>query len=202
MLLAALVACGLFRWAIRPGMLAEVIAVEAEVLRLHGRLTAEAFGQPAADAGEAAELALEVTRSEARIAELGRILAASGDAEAVLESLGGMATAAEIRFLRFAPEPEYQLDGYLANAVSVVAEGTFFDFLRFFERVSRSSHLVLVEDVTLEKAADGLVQCRFAAVTVRPAGAGVEAPHPEPLLPGSSGAGGPGGAGSGTGSES
>lgn len=148
-------------------MILETRQVEEEIARLNTPANTASAGPAGPDAGEAAELTGELTRVEERVAALAGILAAPGESEAVLQSLGAAAAAAGIRFLRFAPEPGYQLDGYLASAVSVVAEGAFVDFLRFFERVSLSPHLVLMEEVLVERTPGDLLQCRFVAVTVR-----------------------------------
>ncbi len=166
-LAAAAVAYAVFRFGVRPGMVLETRQVEEEIARLNTPANTASAGPAGPDAGEAAELAGELNRVEERVAALAGILAASGESEAVLQSLGAAAAAAGIRFLRFAPEPGYQLDGYLASAVSVVAEGAFVDFLRFFERVSLSPHLVLMEEVLVERTPGDLLQCRFVAVTVR-----------------------------------
>ena len=166
-LAAAAVAYAVFRLGVRPGMVLETRQVEEEIARLNTPANTASAGPAGPDAGEAAELAGELTRVEERVAALAGILAGSGESEAVLQSLGAAAAAAGIRFLRFAPEPGYQLDGYLASAVSVVAEGVFADFLRFFDRVSLSPHLVLMEEVLLERTPGDLLQCRFVAVTVR-----------------------------------
>lgn len=160
-------------------MVLEAQRVEEEVDRWNTPAIASRARPPGGDAGEVAELARELVRVEERVAALRGILAATGESEAVLHSLGAAAAAAEVRFLRFAPEPEYQLDGYLASAVSVVAEGAFADFLRFFEGVSLSPHLVLMEEVALERAPGDLLQCRLTAVTVRPGeDGGLEAQDP------------------------
>jgi len=169
-LAAAAVAYAVFRLGVRPGMAGKAQRVEQEVARLGTPANAGRAGPPGSDAGEAADLARELSGVEERVAALRGILAISGESEAVLQSLGATASATGVRFLRFAPEPGYRLDGYLASAVSIVAEGAFVDFLRFFERVSLSPHLVLIEEVTLERAPGDLLQCRFVAVTVRAAG--------------------------------
>ena len=159
-----------FRLAVRPGLVGEARRVEEEVARLSAPANAGRAGPSGSGAGEAAELSRELSGVEERVAALRGILATSGESEAVLQSLGATASATGIRFLRFAPEPGYQLDGYLASAVSIVAEGAFVDFLRFFERVSLSPHLVLLEEVALERTPGDLLQGRFVAVTVRAAG--------------------------------
>lgn len=169
-LAAAAVAYAVFRWGVRPGMAGEAERVEREVARLRTPASAGRAGPSGSDAGEAGDLARELSGVEERIAALRGILATSGESEAVLQSLGASASATGIRFRRFAPEPGYRLDGYLASAVSIVAEGAFVDFLRFFERVSLSPHLVLIEELALERAPGDLLQCRFVAVTVRTAG--------------------------------
>lgn len=168
-------------------MVLEAQRVEGEVARWNTPAIAGRARPPGGDAGEAAGLAGELARVEERVAAFRGILATAGESDAVLHSLGAAAAAAGVRFLRFAPEPEYQLDGYLASAVSVVAEGAFVDFLRFFERVSLSPHLVLMEEVALERAPGDSLQCRFTAVTVRPAeDAGLEGQHPQTPALGSS----------------
>ena len=160
-----LLAYGGFRLLARPGMVADLSRAEGEVARLEEVLGAT---DGAGDAGAAAaeEMANELAGTRERVAALSGILATPGEAEAVLHSLGSLASDAGVRFLRFAPEPEFRLGGYRTRAASVVAEGTFFDFLTFFERVSLLPQLVLIEDLGLEAARGGLIRCRFAAVTV------------------------------------
>ena len=162
-------AFAVFRLGVRPGMVGEAQRVEEEVARLSTPANADRAAASGSGAGEAAELARALSGVEERVAALRGILATSGESEAVLRSLGATAAATGVRFLRFAPEPGYQLDGYLASAVSIVAEGAFVDFLRFFERVSLSPHLVLMEEVALERMPGDLLQGRFVAVTVRAA---------------------------------
>ena len=186
-LAAAAVAYAVFRLGVRPEMVLEIRRVEEEMARLNAPADTGRAGLSGPDAGEAAQLAGELARVEERVAALRGILATAGEPEAVLQSLGATAAAAGVRFLRFAPEPGYRLDGYLASAVSIVAEGTFVDFLRFFERVSLSPHLVLIEEVALERAPGDFLQCRFVAVTVRAAGNFV-AEGPETEEPASGGA--------------
>lgn len=167
---AALVAYGGFRLLVRPGLIADLSRAESEVIEFEERLSAGEGGEPSGAEAVAAEaVAGELARTKERVDALSGFLASPMEGEAVLHSLGSLASEAGIRFLRFAPEPEFRLDGYMMRAASVVAEGAFFDFLRFFERVSLLPQLVLIEDVGLEGAPEGLVRCRFAAVTVRAA---------------------------------
>ena len=186
LLALAAVAYAVFRLGVRPGMVLDVQRVEEEVAGLNTPAPAGRAAPSGSDAGEAAQLVGELTRVEARVAALRGILATSGESEAVLQSLGATATAAGVRFLRFAPEPGYRLDGYLASAASVVAEGAFGDLLRFFDRVSLSPHLVLMEEVAFEPAPGDLLQCRFVAVTVRAAeDSAAGSPEPAEPAPGS-----------------
>ena len=166
-LIAAAVVYAGFRLGVRPGMVVEARRVEEEVARLNTSGNAGRPGSSGSDAAEATELARELTRVEERVAPLRGILATSGESEVILQSLGATASATGVRFLRFAPEPAFQLDAYLASAVAVVAEGAFVDFLRFFERISLSPHLVLMEEVAFERGSGGLLQCSFVAVTLR-----------------------------------
>ena len=165
-------------------MVLETRRVEEETVRLNAPANAGRGAFSAPEAAEAAELAGKLARAEERVVALRGILATAGESEAVLQSLGAAAAAAGVRFVRFAPEPGYRLDEYLASSVSITAEGAFADFLRFFERVSLSAHLVLMEEVALEGTPGDLLQCRFVAVTIRAAGDFVEA-GPETAEPAS-----------------
>ncbi len=179
-LAAGFVAYGAFRLLIRPGMVRELQQLESEVAEGEARLAGDDTSPP--ESGESpGETRDELARLRVRIAALSVGLAKPSEAEAALRSLGALASDAGVRFLRFAPEPEVRLDGYLARAVSVQAEGSFFNFLGFFEQVSLLPHLVLVEDIGMEVAAGGLVRCRFVAVAVRSAEA---APSPVPMAGG------------------
>lgn len=166
-LAAGALAYAVFRLGVRPGMVLETQRVEEEIARLTTQANTVSAGPSGPDAGEAAALARELTGVGERVAALRGTLATAGESETVLQSLGAAASAAGVRFLRFAPEPGYRLDGYLASAVSIVAEGAFADFLRFFDAVSLSPHLVLMEEVELERTSGELLQCRFVAVTMR-----------------------------------
>ena len=185
-----LVVYGAFRFTVRPGMVAELKRVEDQVAELRVRVATDGAEGSDPDIEGSAEVAEELARTQERVTALAGILATPREAEAVLESLGFMASESGVRFLRFAPEPEYRLDGYLARAASVVAEGAFFEVLNFFERVSLSPHLVLVEDAGLELGPGGVIRCRFVAVTVRVAGVGLGSRHESaPVATGSDAAG-------------
>ena len=192
--MTGLVVYGAFRFAIRPGMVSELKSVEDQVAELRVRVATEEAERSDSDIEGSTDIAGELARTQERVTALAGILATPREADAVLQSLGFMASESGVRFLRFAPEPEYRLDGYLARAASVVAEGAFFEILSFFERVSLSPHLVLVEDVGLELGPGGVIRCRFVAVTVRAAGDGLGSDHESaPVATGSDAAGAGGG---------
>ncbi len=192
--MTGLVVYGAFRFAVRPGMVSELKSVEDQVAELRVRVPTEEAERSDSDIEGSTDIAGELARTQERVTALAGILATPREADAVLQSLGFMASESGVRFLRFAPEPEYRLDGYLARAASVVAEGAFFEILSFFERVSLSPHLVLVEDVGLELGPGGVIRCRFVAVTVRAAGAGLGSDHESaPVATGSDAAGAGGG---------
>ena len=192
--MTGLVVYGAFRFAVRPGMVSELKSVEDQVAELRVRVPTEEAERSDSDIEGSTDIAGELARTQERVTALTGILATPREADAVLQSLGFMASESGVRFLRFAPEPEYRLDGYLARAASVVAEGAFFEILSFFERVSLSPHLVLVEDVGLELGPGGVIRCRFVAVTVRAAGAGLGSDDESaPVATGSDAAGAGGG---------
>ena len=177
LLAAAAMVQGGFRLLVRPARAAALSAAETATARLAARLaeTEEVAAPDGLEDGfddgdgewEAEALAEELRRTRERVEALGGILARGGEAESVLHSLAPLAAEEGVAFRRFAPEPEYRLDGYTARAASVVAEGRFFDFTRFFERLSLLPQLVLIEDLEFRSAAGGRLASRFVAVTVR-----------------------------------
>lgn len=180
-LVIAATAYSVFRLAVRPAMAAGARRVEEEVARMSARTPVNPSGSSGAGAEPATEIARALSDVEERVAALSGILANADEAETVLRSLGATASAVGVRFVRFAPEPSTRLDEYRANAVSVVAEGTFFDLLRFFDRISLAPNLVLVEEVALERGAGDLLQCRFVAVTVDASGGGADSPNAQEI---------------------
>ncbi len=174
-LVAALLAQGGFRLLMRPGKVEAIRAASDEAARLRLRLDA------GADAGalEASRLAGELAGVSSRVAALRGTLARDGEAEAVLHALASLAAEEGVRFRRFAPGAETRLDRYTARAATVAAEGGFFDFVDFFERVALLPHLVLIEEVQFEAVPDGFLRSRFVAVTV----GGGEGEGAEPPLP-------------------
>lgn len=169
---AGLMAQGAYRLLVRPGLLSELSRIEGEVADLRPR---SGGGAGDSDTGVAAaeEIRAELERTAERVAVLAGILPARAEAEPELHSLQALAARAGVRFRRFAPEPEYRLDGYRARAASVVAEGSFFELLGLFERISRLPQLVLIEDLDLRAAPEDLLECRFVAVSVRAAETGI-----------------------------
>ena len=168
--LAGLLVQGGFRLLIRPGKAAALAGAASEAARLRARLGEEE--DPAASgsrAEEEARIADELARVRDRVAALGGILARGEEAEAVLHSLASLAAEEGVRFRRFAPGAETRLDSYTAREASIAAEGWFFDFLDFFERLSLLPQLVLVEEMEFEASPDGLLRSRFVAVTLRDA---------------------------------
>ncbi len=168
-LLAAGVSYGSYRMLVRPRRTATLFEAENTAAGLAATL-AEAVAAPGAGMreGESRALADDLEKTRERLTALRGILSRSGEAEAVLHSLPVLAAEAGVEFGRFAPEPEYRLDGYTARAVSVVAEGEFFGFVHFFDRVSALPQLVLIEELELRASAGGRLASRLVAVTMRP----------------------------------
>ena len=168
-MVAGLLAQGAFRVLLRPQLLADLAATAAETAGLAPqRPGAAETRQPGAG-----DLDSDLTRTGERVAGLVRTLGIPTESGAVLQSLPALASAAGVRFRRFAPEPEYRLDGHRARAAAVTAEGGFFDLLGLFERIARLPQLVLIDELELEAGPDGLIECRFVAVSLRVAETGM-----------------------------
>lgn len=194
LVLAGVLVQGAFRLLVRPGLLGALSTVEGEVAGLAAQQNADRAGIADGEVSAAQQVGTELARTTTRVEALSGILENAVPSESVLRSLGELAAGAGIQFRRFAPEPEYRLDQYRARAVAVVAEGTFFDLVSFFERLSRLPHLVLIEDLELEPGPEDLIECRFVAVTVRaPEAGGIPGGDPLELALPSGGASASGG---------
>ena len=175
-LVAILVVAG-YRIVFRPARITALEGAEAAAAQLRARLAGSGGGEPLPDSGEAEQVRTERDRLEAEVRQRSGLLAYGDEAERILASLGALAAEEGVRFRRFAPEPEYRLHRYTVRSAVVAAEGRFFGFLRFFERIAAMPQLVLIEQLAFETAghADGRLHARFVAVTV-----GAEGSPPDP----------------------
>ena len=162
--LFAAAAVGWFSWRaiFFPERRSAIEAIRGEAARLAARLEESnreeraRQGPPGeAPTDDGAALTAELERSRRQLGALRSLVPAAPEAEALLHSLPAVAAEEGLTVHRFAPDEEHDRDGYGARPATMDAEGEFFDFIRFFERVAASSHLVLVEEVELRGPPDG-----------------------------------------------
>lgn len=183
---AAALAWGALRLVVLDGARAAATAAEAEAARL-----AATAADPADEADEVSRVEQQLALVRARVAaRWSRLAFAAGDGGSgeVLHRLRALAAREGLDVLRFAPEAEYRLDRFLARAVSLSLEGSFFDLLAFIERVGALPGLVLIEDVEIEAqpGEQRRLRVQLTATAVRaegrpfPEGKGGEAPPDTP----------------------
>ncbi len=166
-----------FRLFVRPAKQAALLAEESRVARLGDDLrSAEASG------GDGDRKVAEVARADldrqARQVEILRgVLSAGQQAQELLDSLAAAATEEGLRMRRFAPEPAFSMGPFTARSAAVEAEGNYFDFVRFFERVAGFGKAIVIDDFELSAPAEpgGALSGRFVAVVIGP-----ESVMPEP----------------------
>ena len=150
-----------YRAAVFPERREALEAVRNESGRLAAEIAernreAAASGAPeAAPPDDAAAVARELERSRRRLARLGTLAPASSEAEELLHTLPGLAGDEGLAVRRFAPEGGREVGRYTARIGVLDAEGAYFDFVGFFERVAEIPRFVLAEEFELADSGTG-----------------------------------------------
>lgn len=119
------------------------------------RQAAASDAPEAAPPDDAAAVARELERSRRRLARLGTLAPAPSEAEELLHTLPGLAGDEGLAVRRFAPEGDREVGRYTARVGVLDAEGTYFDFVGFFERVAEIPRFVLAEEFELADSGAG-----------------------------------------------
>ncbi len=158
-----------FRLWVRPGREAAMNRERDRVVRLTADLRAreepEAGG---AERREADILRADLERTVQRVETLHRILGAGTEASGILDSIAGIASEEGLRLRRFAPELSYPMGPFRAWSATVEAEGRYFDFLRFLDRIAGLEQAVVIDEFDLSAPVDpgGLLTGRFVAMAI------------------------------------
>ncbi len=158
-----------FRLWIRPDKLGALNQERDRIARLTAELRAiedPAAGGAARQAADAVRADLDRTLRQVEV--LRGVLGAEAEAAGILDSIAGIASDEGLRLRRFAPDPAFPIGPFLAHTATVEAEGRYFDFLRFFERIAELGRVVVVDEFDLLAPAEpgGLLTGRFVAMTV------------------------------------
>lgn len=152
-----------YRTIFFPERRSAIEAIRGETARLAARLEesdreerARQLAPEAAPAEDAAAVASELERSRRQLGALRSMVPAPPEAEALLHSLPGLAAEEGLTVRRFAPDPERAVgeygEVYDERPATMEADGGFFEFVRFLDRVAALPRLVLVEELDLRES--------------------------------------------------
>ena len=159
-----------YRTIFFPERRGAIEAIRGEAARLAARLEesdreerARGMLPEAAPDEDAAAVASELERSRRQLGALRSMVPPASEAETLLHSLPGIAAEEGLAVRRFAPEPERPVgetgreygEAYDERPATMEAEGDFFEFVRFLERVAALPRLVLVEELDLRESPGG-----------------------------------------------
>lgn len=155
-----------YRTIFFPERRSAIEALRGETARLAARLEesereerARGMLPEAAPAEDAAAVASELERSGRQLEALRSMVPPAPEAEILLHSLPGLAAEEGLTVRRFAPEPEPAPGGYGREygerPATMEADGDFFEFVRFLERVAALPRLVLIEELDLRESSGG-----------------------------------------------
>lgn len=155
-----------YRTIFFPERRSAIEAIRGETTRLAARLEesereerARRMVPEAAPAEDGAAVASELERSRRQLEALRSMVPPAPEAETLLHSLPGLAAEEGLTVRRFAPEPEPAPGAYGTEygerPATMEADGEFFEFVRFLERIAALPRLVLVEELDLRESPGG-----------------------------------------------
>jgi Tfp pilus assembly protein PilO len=144
-----LVACGLYAlmhfWQLKP----KTEELERKETKLHNL-------QAKIQEGRAAQAQLPRFREEVRLLELEldkllRILPARRNTQDLLRRIRGLTEAGDFNLLRFRPGRFREQEFYSEWPITISVEGTYHNLALFFDRVSKFSRIINIEDLRVER---------------------------------------------------
>lgn len=106
------------------------------------------------DEGQAAKRSLpqfreEVNRLQLELEKLLRVLPTRRNTEDLLRRIRTLTEQGDFKLLRFTPRDRQQKDFYYEWPIQLALEGNFHDLALFFDRVSRFSRIVTIENLNV-----------------------------------------------------
>jgi len=92
----------------------------------------------------------EVARLEERLAELSTILPSEKETPIVLRSVLDMASASNLKIMRFVPKPTVPRNFYVDWPIEVSVQGSYNALGRFFEKVSQYGRIINVDNIGIK----------------------------------------------------
>ena len=92
----------------------------------------------------------EVARLEERLAELSTILPSEKETPIVLRSVLDMASASNLKIMRFVPKPTVPRNFYVDWPIEVSVQGSYNALGRFIEKVSQYGRIINVDNIGIK----------------------------------------------------
>jgi len=127
------------------GMIDERTALLDEIKKLQ---VSVAQGQ--AVASQLPRFKEELARLEQRLAELSTILPSEKETPIVLRSVLDMASASNLKIMRFVPKPTVPRNFYVDWPIEVSVQGSYNALGRFFEKVSQYGRIINVDNIGIK----------------------------------------------------
>ncbi|HKD17525.1 MAG TPA: type 4a pilus biogenesis protein PilO [Thermoanaerobaculia bacterium] len=162
-LITSLVLCGFVQWFVFKPMNEQIAAKKTEL---------EGLNQEIAK-GRAAERKLsqfreEVKRLELELSKLLQILPSKRNTEELIKRIETLTRQGDFTLLKFAPGEFVQKEFYAEWPIDIQIQGTYHNLALFFDRMSRFSRIINVEDLkinTLDNVAGKSIGANFIAKT-------------------------------------
>ena len=127
------------------GMIDQRTALQDEIKKLE-----TSVAQAQAVASQLPRFKEEVARLEERLAELSTILPSEKETPIVLRSVLDMASASNLKIMRFVPKPTVPRNFYVDWPIEVSVVGTYTALGRFFEKVSQYGRIINVDNIGIK----------------------------------------------------
>jgi len=127
------------------GMIDQRTALQDEIKKLE-----TSVAQAQAVASQLPRFKEEVARLEERLAELSTILPSEKETPIVLRSVLDMASASNLKIMRFVPKPTGPRNFYVHWPIEVSVQGSYNALGRFFEKVSQYGRIINVDNIGIK----------------------------------------------------
>ena len=127
------------------GMIDQRTALQDEIKKLE-----TSVAQAQAVASQLPRFKEEVARLEERLAELSTILPSEKETPIVLRSVLDMASASNLKIMRFVPKHTVPRNFYVDWPIEVSVQGSYNALGRFFEKVSQYGRIINVDNIGIK----------------------------------------------------
>jgi len=137
------------------GMIDERTALEGEIKKLEASVA-----QAQAVASQLPRFKEELARLEERLAVLSTILPSEKETPIVLRAVLDMASASNLKIMRFVPKPVVPRSFYVDWPIEVTVQGSYNSLGKFFEKISQYARIINVDGIGIKTFENGLNAAR------------------------------------------